>query len=149
MKRDRKSNGLPLVFELGPTTWKVLISLLAVQRPIGPREVARRLGMSSHTVAIYHLEKLCNENVVEKNIEGEYHVKSGANLGFLDNFLYIRDKTVPRVLFYAVVITGLVVFYITAVGIDYSIHSLFTLTIGIISMVFFWVEVYRTWTGLV
>ncbi len=149
MKRHSKNDGLPLVFELGPTTWKVLISLLAVQRPIGPREVARRLGMSSHTVAIYHLEKLCDENVVEKNIDGEYQVKPEANLGFLDNFLYIRDKTVPRVLFYAVVITGLVAFYSIFVGFDYSIHSLFTLTLGIISMVFFWMEVYRTWTGLV
>ncbi len=143
------NDGLPLVMELGPTTWKVLISLLAVKRPTGPREIARRLGLSSHSVAIYHLEKLVSLKIVEKNTAGDYQLRPDADLGFLDNFLYVKQKVFPRVLFYAVVVTGLVLFYSFVVGFSYSIDSVFALTIGIIAMVFFWAEVYRVWTGIV
>jgi predicted transcriptional regulator len=149
MSSPAQNDDLPLVFELGATTWRVLVALLAVKRPIGARDVARRLGMSSHTVAIYHLEKLQSYNIIERNMDGKYLVRSDADLGFLDNFLYVKHKIIPRILFYAVVVTGLVVFYSLFVGFDYSVHGVFALTIGIISMVFFWAEVYRIWSGLV
>jgi hypothetical protein len=149
MNPPAQNDDLPLVLELGATTWRVLVALLAVKQPISARGVARRLGMSSHTVAIYHLEKLQSHNIIEKNVDGEYLVRPDADLGFLDNFLYVKHKIIPRVLFYAVVVTGLVVFYTLFVRFDYSVHSVFVLTIGIISMVFFWAEVYRIWSGLV
>ena len=140
---------LPLVLELGPTTWRVLVSLLAAKVPLSAREVGRRLGMSSHTVAIYHLEKLEAHRIVEKNADGAYLVRAEADLGFLDNFLYVKHKVIPRVLFYAVVVTGLLFIYGFFVGFDYSIHSVFAITIGLISAIFFWAEVYRIWSGLV
>ncbi len=139
---------LPLIFELGPATWKVLMKLLAVREPLGPREIARRLGMSSHTVALYHLEKLQDHYLVEKTSTGEYQVNPNADLGFLDNFLFVRFKVIPRVFVYAIIVTSLLLFYATFVGFDYSIHSLFALTIGSISVVFFWAEVYRIWSGI-
>jgi len=144
-----RNDKLPLVLELGPTTWRVLVTLLAAKAPISAREVGRKLGMSSHTVAIYHLEKLESLDIVEKNMEGHYLVNASADLGFLDNFLYVKHKVIPRVLFYAVVVTGLLVFYLVFAGIDYSLHSLFALTIGTISAIFFWAEVFRIWSGLV
>ncbi len=149
MGSKARSDNLPLVLELGPTTWRVLIALLAAKAPISAREVGRRLGMSSHTVAIYHLEKLESLDIVEKNMEGSYTVSSDADLGFLDNFLYVKHKIIPRVLFYAVVITGLLVIYLLFAGFDYSVHGLFAMTIGTIAAIFFWAEVFRIWSGLV
>ena len=139
---------IPLIFELGPATWRILIKLLAVREPLGPREIARRLGMSSHTVALYHLEKLQEHEIVEKTTDGEYIVSPTAELGFLDNFLYVRFKVIPRVLVYAVLVTGLLGFYTLFVRFDYSVHSVFALTIGLISSIFLWAEVYRIWSGL-
>lgn len=148
MNKSEDESELPLLFELGPATWRVLIKLLAVREPLGPREVARRLGMSSHTVALYHLEKLHEHDIVEKTTTGEYIVSPDADLGFLDNFLYVRFKVIPRVLVYAVLVTSLLVFYLAFVGFDYSVHSIFAITIGLISSVFLWAEVYRIWSGL-
>ncbi|MFW9843608.1 MAG: helix-turn-helix domain-containing protein [Candidatus Thorarchaeota archaeon] len=139
---------IPLIFEIGPATWRVLIRLLAIREPLGPREIARRLGMSSHTVALYHLDKLQEHEIVEKTDDGEYIVSQSADLGFLDNFLYIRYKVIPRVLVYAVLVTSLLGFYTLFVGFDYSVHSVFALTIGLISSIFLWAEVYRIWSGL-
>lgn len=149
MGLKRRNDNLPLVLELGPTTWRVLIALLAAKTPISAREVGRRLGMSSHTVAIYHLEKLESLEIVEKNMEGSYTVSTTADLGFLDNFLYVKHKVIPRVLFYAVVVTGLLVFYLLFAGFDYSVQGVFAITIGVISAIFFWAEVFRIWSGLV
>ncbi len=124
------------------------MKLIALKEPLGPREIARRLEMSSHTVALYHLDKLQKHGLVEKTPHGDYHISPDADLGFLDNFLYVRFKVIPRVFVYAVLVTSLLVFYSVFVGIDYNVHSIFALTIGLISSVFLWAEVYRIWSGI-
>ena len=119
-----------------------------MREPLGPREIARRLGMSSHTVDLYHLEKLQKHEIVEKTSNDEYFVSPDADLGFLDNFFYVRFKVIPRVLVYAVLVTSLLGFYSIFVGFDYSVHRVFALTIGLVSSIFLWAEVYRLWSGL-
>lgn len=104
--------------------------------------------MSSHTVALYHLEKLEEKGIVEKTPMGEYFVSPDADLGFLDNFLYVRFRVIPRIFVYAVLVTGLLIFYLAFAGFDYSVHSVFAIAIGVISSVFLWAEVYRVWSGL-
>jgi len=47
-----------------------------------------------------------------------------------------------------VLVTSLLVFYLAFVGVDYNVHGIFAITIGIISAVFLWAEVYRIWSGL-
>ncbi|MCF2138202.1 MAG: MarR family transcriptional regulator [Candidatus Thorarchaeota archaeon] len=149
--RSRKSEGeqLPLVLQLGPTTWRVLIMLLGNRGPVGPRDIARQLNLSSHSVAIYHLDKLIDYNLVERTLDGEYQIWPEANLGFLNNYIYVGYRAIPRNVIYASFITGLVLLYLVLGVVDYSVHSVFALTIGISAMVFLWTEVYRLWRGLV
>jgi DNA-binding transcriptional ArsR family regulator len=139
---------IPIIMELGATTWRVLVWMLAHRQPIGARELGRALNMSSHSVALYHLQKLQKNNIVEKDDMGDYQVRKDADLGFLDNFLFVRFRIIPRVLLYAVIVTTLVGIYALFVPGDYSIHNVFALTIGVLSAIFLWSEVYRIHSGI-
>ncbi|MGY5880201.1 MAG: hypothetical protein RTV31_08120 [Candidatus Thorarchaeota archaeon] len=139
---------IPIILELGATTWRVLVWMLAHREPIGARELGRSLGMSSHSVALYHLQKLQTNEIVMKDEMGDYRIRKDADLGFLDNFLFVRFRIIPRVLLYAVIVTTLVAVYAMFVQVDYSIHNVFALTIGILSAIFLWSEVYRIRSGI-
>ncbi|TXT57888.1 MAG: hypothetical protein BAJATHORv1_10596 [Candidatus Thorarchaeota archaeon] len=140
---------ISLVFELGETTWKVLVTMLSIKKPIGPRELARHLNLSSPSVALYHLDKLKEHGLVTKDVHGEYQIDPKADIGFLDNFLFLKQKIVPRTLFYAVFLTIVLAIYVTIVRFDYGIHNVFALVLGISGCAFLWAEVIRIWKGLV
>ncbi len=144
-ERDDRS----FLLDLGSTTWKVLIAMIGIKSYIGPRELARHMGLSSPSVALYHLEKLMEHDLVEKNEHGEYRIDPKADIGFLDNFLFLRERVIPRVLFYAVFFTSLFIFYIATTPLSYDVHNVFALVFGMIGSVFLWAEVYRVWSGLV
>ncbi|MHA1780267.1 MAG: MarR family transcriptional regulator, partial [Candidatus Thorarchaeota archaeon] len=72
--RGSDSEQLPLVLQLGTTTWRVLLMLLGHRGPAGPRDIARHLNLSSHSVAVYHLDKLMDHDLVERNPDGEYQI---------------------------------------------------------------------------
>ncbi len=139
---------MPLALRLGPTTWRVLIALLSRHRPCGPRELARVLGLSSHSVAIYHLEKLVGHGVVEKTPDGEYTIREDADLDVLDNYLFFQSWAIPRVATYAAFVTGLFLTYLVGVGISYTVDSGYALAIGISATLLLWAEAYRQWQGL-
>ncbi|MGQ4870890.1 MAG: helix-turn-helix domain-containing protein [Candidatus Thorarchaeota archaeon] len=147
-KTKKHEDPLPLVMKLGPTTWKTLLALLGQRQPMGPRELARLLGLSSHTVALYHLNKLADHGLVEKTPDGDYVVSSEADLGFLADFLYVGFRAIPRNAFYAVFVTTLFVVYLLFVGVDYSAHSLFAVAIGFSATTFLWERVFDLWRRL-
>ncbi len=148
MATGKKTDDRALLLDLGSTTWSVLITLMGIKSYIGPRELARRMGLSSPSVAMYHLDKLTDRGFLEKNPHGEYRVDPHANLGYLDNFLFLRERVVPRTLFYAVMFTSVFVFYLATVGLSYDINNVFTLVLGILGCSFLWAEVYRIWSGM-
>lgn len=60
--------------ELKGNTLRVYWNLLkSSEEFIGPRQVQRELGFSSPSLAVYHLNKLIDLGLVEKN-SGEYKV---------------------------------------------------------------------------
>jgi DNA-binding transcriptional ArsR family regulator len=61
--------------------------------------------MSSPSIALYHLEKLRELGVVEKNIQGEYTLKQQVQVGTLKMFLKVGHLILPRYLFYAIFFT--------------------------------------------
>ncbi|MCF2137589.1 MAG: hypothetical protein K9W43_10205 [Candidatus Thorarchaeota archaeon] len=143
-----KSTDRAHLLDLGSTSWNVLITLISLKSFIGPRELARHMGLSSPSVALYHLDKLVERGFLEKNVHGEYRIDADADLGFLDNFLFLRERVIPRTLFYAVVFTGVFLFYLVTVGSSYDVHNVFTIVLGILGCSFLWAEVYRIWSGL-
>jgi hypothetical protein len=62
--------------------------------------------MSSPSIALYHLEKLRELGVAEKNVQGEYTLKEQVQVGTLKMFLKVGHMILPRFLFYAIFFTA-------------------------------------------
>jgi len=83
---------------------------------VGVREVQRKLGFSSPSVAVYHLDKLMSLGLVEKTVTGEYVLISEVKTGLLRFFTRLGRFLVPRYLFYSVWFTTMLISYIIFYG---------------------------------
>ncbi|MGY5856234.1 MAG: hypothetical protein RTS72_06510 [Candidatus Thorarchaeota archaeon] len=144
----RRTKSLPIVFQLGETTWKVFMVLLSIRRSIGPRELSKRLNLSSPSVGLYHLNKLTEQNLTLKTTDGDYIVNPDADLGFLENYLFFEHGAIPRITFYASFVTGLLIIYLLTTPFDFGAHNVFALAIGMSASAFLWMEVSRHYNAM-
>lgn len=80
------------------TTFKVYLHLLKA-RHASSRQVYRALEMSSPWLATYHLDKLNDLQLVEKDMNGIYHIKP-RRFGVLRFFVITGKWIIPRTFFY-------------------------------------------------
>ena len=129
-------------------TLLVYWTLLKEGSYLGVREIQRNLDFSSPSVASYHLEKLRELDLVDKDNIGSYIVKRKANIAELKDILVFklanRVIILPRFIFYAVFITilllGYFIFFFPRI---LSTELIFLTLIGSFSSIAFWVETYR------
>jgi DNA-binding transcriptional ArsR family regulator len=100
--------------EIHGTTLRVYWYLFRNTKPVGVRETQRALSMSSPSTALYHLEKLRELGVTEKDAMGQYFLKEQVQVGTLKMFLRVGHLILPRYLFYAIFLSTSLVAY--AVG---------------------------------
>lgn len=74
-------------------------------KPVGPREVMRGVNLSSPSVAYWHLQKLENAGLLQKNETGEYIVKEKTSIS---GHIWIGGNLVPRLIFYSLFFLGIV-----------------------------------------
>jgi hypothetical protein len=130
--------------ELKGNTLRVYWYLLQSSKNFsGPREIQRKLGFSSPALAVYHLNKLMELDLVEK-IRGEYHVKEIVDVGILRQFTKLGGIIVPRYVTYATMISVLFIFFISQVR-EINFYSLFAIIFGSLSTIIFWYETIRIW----
>lgn len=130
--------------ELQGNTLRVYWCLLQFSKnSIGPRDVQRKLGFSSPSLAVYHLEKLVELGLAEK-VEGEYHLVKTVNVGVLKQFVKLGAFMLPRHLLYATLFTTLSVFYLTQFR-QVNFYSVFALILAILSTGVMWVETFKIW----
>jgi len=89
------SNDLDSV--LTGTTLKIYKAMITSGKPIGPRELQKMLGLSTPSLVIFHLEKLCRVGLVTKTVNGIYSI----NRIYLKHFIHVRKMIVPRFIFQA------------------------------------------------
>lgn len=141
MKRD----DLQVESELKGKTLLVYIYLLRSNRPsIGVREVQRALRFSSPSVAAYHLNKLEELGLVE-SVRGEYRLVREVKVGILRHFITLRGLMLPRYLFYAALMTSMLLTYITQFPITPTRSTVAALLMGTIPTIILWYETIRTW----
>ncbi len=97
--------------EIHGTTLRVYWYLFRNAKPIGVRETQRVLSMSSPSTALYHLEKLRELGVADKDANGQYFLKELVQVGTLKMFLKVGHLILPRYLFYAIFLTTTLVVY--------------------------------------
>ena len=88
------------------TTLNVYAYVVKKGKPVGPREVMRGASLSSPSVAYWHLQKLENSGLLQKNGAGEYVVKEKANIS---GHIWIGRNLVPRLMCYALFFLGILI----------------------------------------
>ncbi|TFF94144.1 hypothetical protein EU546_05280 [Candidatus Thorarchaeota archaeon] len=89
-------------------------ALLLSQGAMGVREVQRSLGFSSPSLALHHLTKLTDLELVKKDAHGVYEVCKTVRVGSLSLFVKLGTYLLPRFLFLlAFVLTMLVVYVVS------------------------------------
>ena len=130
--------------ELKGNTLRVYWYLLQSSKSfVGPRQVQRELGFSSPALAVYHLDKLLELDLVEKG-SGEYRLKEIVDVGVLKQFMKLGGFIVPRHVTYATMITTLFIFFISQFR-EINFYSVFALIFGLLSTAIFWYETIRVW----
>ena len=86
------------------TTLNVYSYVVKQGKPVGPREVMRGANLSSPSVAYWHLQKLENSGLLEKNGAGEYIVKEKTSIS---GHIWIGRNLVPRLMCYSLFFLGI------------------------------------------
>ncbi|MHA2296979.1 MAG: helix-turn-helix domain-containing protein [Candidatus Hodarchaeales archaeon] len=139
-----------IISSLKGKTLQVYWFMLRRGQEIGVRELQRELDFSSPSVASYHLEKLRNLELVEKNSISAYYLTRKANIGLLNQFIVVRIYntilTLPRYFFYAVFMLcfflGYLIFFFRFP--PYT-SDVFAFTFGLLSNLFLWFETWKTY----
>jgi len=131
--------------EIHGTTLRVYWYLFRNTKPVGVRETQRALSMSSPSTALYHLEKLRELGVTEKDAMGQYFLKEQVQVGTLKMFLKVGRLILPRYLFYAIFLSTALVAY--AVGTTWQNSSIEPAGVifGVAGAGICWYECARMW----
>ncbi len=87
---------------LSKTTLRIYLYLLETQKPCGPREIARSLGLAPSLV-YYHLRKLEEIGIIKKTSEG-YMVDKVIPI---EGFVALGRRLIPRMFLYTALFLGL------------------------------------------
>jgi hypothetical protein len=128
----------------GKTLLVYMYMLRSPTEAVGVREVQRELGFSSPSVSSYHLTKLLELGLIE-NVYGDYKVVKEVKVGVLRQFVTLGGVMLPRYLFYAVLVTTMIVTYLIQRPFYPSPESITTLVMGLVPAIILWYETVRIW----
>ncbi|MFH1180358.1 MAG: hypothetical protein V1710_08360 [Candidatus Bathyarchaeota archaeon] len=112
--------------------------------PVGVREVQRELGFSSPSVSSYHLNKLQELGLIE-NIYGDYKLVRDIKVGVLRQFITLGGVMLPRYLFYAVLMTTMLITFLVQTPLYPSREYITTIVMGLVPMGILWYETIKIW----
>ena len=131
--------------ELKGKTLLVYTYILRSKEPlVGVREVQRALGFSSPSVSSYHLNKLQELGLVE-NERGDYRIVREIKVGVLRQFVSLGGVMLPRFLFYAVLMTTMLITYMLQFPFVPTRQHVTTLLLGAVPTIVLWYETARVW----
>ena len=88
------------------TTLNVYSYVVKQGKPVGPRDVMRGANLSSPSLAYWHLQKLENSGLLQKNKSGEYIVKEKTGIS---GHIWIGRNLVPRLMCYSLFFLGILI----------------------------------------
>ncbi len=141
MSRDRE---LELESELRGRTLRVYFELLSMKGSVGPRELQRKLNLSSPSLAAYHLDKLVDLGLVRSE-RGAYSVEEVVQIGVLKQFIWIGRRALPRHFFYAAFFTTALITYLLIYPQHLTFGNVAAWLFGGIATGLLW---YETWRSL-
>jgi len=139
-----RSRELDLESELRGRTLRVYFELLSAKEPMGPRELQRKLNLSSPSLAAYHLDKLAELGLVRRD-RGVYTVEEVVQVGILKQFIWIGHRALPRHLFYAAFFTTALVIFLSVYPQHLTFGNLAAWLFGGGATALFWYETWRVY----
>ena len=130
--------------KLKGTTLRVYWHLLRSGKPTTIRRLQRELGLSSPSVASYHLEKLMDLDLVKK-VRGDYELKKTVSLEVMSSFVRISHLMIPRYIFYTTFFFTLLIVFVVGYASSLSLQGVFALVFGVSGLVITGYEAWRQW----
>ena len=130
------------------TTWDVYLCLLTSRKPLGARDVWRKLHLSSPSLAQYHIGKLLERDMIEPISGGKYLIKGGPQVDVLNGFFMVRGRLIPRFVVYGAFLTGILIAYLAYWPFRGDYRDLVTLAVCIFGSVAFYAEAYVQYRDL-
>ena len=131
--------------KLKGTTLRVYWHLIRSGKPTTIRRLQRSLGLSSPSVASYHLEKLMDMDLVKKNVSGDYELKKTVSLEAMSSFVRISHLMIPRYMFYTTFFFTLLIVFIVGYASSLSQQGVFALVFGVSGLIITGYETWRQW----
>ncbi len=132
--------------EVRGNTLKVCLYLIR-HGPSELREVQRGVGLSSASLASYHLGKLAEMGVVTQDAFGRYLAVKEASARVLEGYARIGPAIVPQLFFFALLFTILVAFFSFA-AVYWSGFTPYLVGVSGAMVLVFWYETVRFWRKL-
>jgi hypothetical protein len=129
-------------------TWDVYLCILTSSDPIGVREIWRSLGLSTPSLAQYHVNKLLELRLIESTLQGKYITNDKERLEALRSFLSLRGMLIPRMVVYAALLSGVMISYITFWPWRGDFRDLVVLAVTLFSISAFLFEAVKQYRGL-
>jgi len=112
---------------------------------VGVREIQRKLGFSSPSVAIYHLAKLSSLGLVEKTNLGEYYIKREVKVGVLKFYTRLGNLLLPRYLFYTTLFIAMLTYYLILYQSVWTTNKVVAVLFGALASAIFLYETVKIW----
>jgi hypothetical protein len=132
--------------EIKGNTLKVYLYLLR-HGPSELKDVQRGVGLSSPSLASYHLGRLSEAGFVTQNEYGVYSAVKEASDRVLEGYARVGPAIVPQLFFFAVLFTVLVAFFSFA-ALWLSGFTPYLVVVGVAMVLVFWYETWRLWRRL-
>jgi hypothetical protein len=127
-------------------TLRVYLYLLQ-HSPADLRDVQHSLGLSTPSLASYHLGKLLEGGYATQNEHGQYLVIRESTNTILEGYVKLGATVVPQLAFFAILFTALAG-YFALMSLTYPDFVPFLVVVSVGMVVVLWYETLRVWRKL-
>ena len=121
---------------------------LLTHGPSELREIQRRLGLSTPSLASYHLGRLMDSGYVRQDEESRYVSVKDASTEILQGYSKVGNALGPQLFFFTVLFTILITFF-GFESLNSSVFTPYLIGSSMVLVVLLWFETVRLWDRLV
>lgn len=121
---------------------------LVTHGPSELREVQRGLGLSTPSLASYHLSRLVESGYVTQDSESRYVAIREASTEILQEYSRVGTTLVPRLLFFSFLFTILIAFF-SYQALYSNGFTIYLVATSVAMVALLWYETLRLWRRLV
>lgn len=116
--------------------------------PCELRDVQRGVGLSTASLASYHLGRLVSSGYAKQDEQGRYVATGESPMEILEGYSKVGTAIVPQLFFFTVLFTILTAFF--SYQVLYSpVYAVYLVAVAVAMVIALWYETLRLWRKLV